>query len=86
MHQNIDFGGIARSLLRSGYTTAALADAIGLKQPSVSRLATGRTKDTSAQVGVNLIRLAGGTVTLPDCDDPPPAGSPSALPVQAGSP
>jgi hypothetical protein len=65
MLQRIDFGRLVRALLQRGYTTASLGQAIGLTQPSVSRLATNVTKDVSAQVGVELIRLAGGTVILP---------------------
>lgn len=70
MLQRIDFGRLARSLLRRGYTTASLGRAIGLTQPSISRLATKQTKSVSAQVGVELIRLAGGTVIVPECDEP----------------
>ena len=71
MLQRIDFGRLARALLGRGYTTAGLGKAIGLTQPSVSRLARNRTKEISAQVGVELIRLAGGTVTVPECEEPP---------------
>lgn len=65
MHESIDFGAFARAILASGYTTRQLGAAVGLSQPSVSRLATGKTADVSATVGLRLIQLAGGRVELP---------------------
>jgi transcriptional regulator with XRE-family HTH domain len=66
MHESIDFGNLARAILARGYTTRQLGDAVGLSQPSVSRLATGKTGEVSAQVGLRLIKLAGGRVELPE--------------------
>lgn len=69
-----DYGALTRGLLGRGYTTRELGLAVGLSQPSVSRLATGRTKAISADVALRLIRLVGGQILLPD----PPKGDPIA--------
>jgi predicted XRE-type DNA-binding protein len=66
MPQNINYAQITRRLLAAGYTTKRLGVAVGLPQPSISRLANGKTHSVSADVGVALIRLAGGTVVLPE--------------------
>ncbi len=67
MHQGIDFGLLARELLTChGYTTKSLGDAIGLSQPSVSRLARGVTRQIGAASALRLIELAGGTVRAPE--------------------
>lgn len=61
MHKSIDFAALARGLLRSGgYTTKTLGEAIGLSQPAVSRLASGKTGEIGAQAGVRLIELVAG--------------------------
>lgn len=80
MHERIDCGLLIKHLLGNGHTTRTLGEAIGLSQPSVSRLATGRTKQTSARAVVSLIRLAGGRVELPDLPElaAAPAPSPAA--------
>jgi hypothetical protein len=66
MHQGINLCEIARDLLeRRLYTTKSLGDAIGLSQPSVSRLASGKTKEIGAYPALKLIELAGGTVKPP---------------------
>ena len=66
MLQRIDFASLARQLLKDRrYTTHSLGKAVGLSQPSVSRLAAGKTTSVSADVGINLILLAGGSVQVP---------------------
>ena len=65
MRQRIDLQAIARRLLAAGYTTRTLGEAIGLSQPSVSRLATGVTRDIDAQAALRLIELAGGKISVP---------------------
>jgi transcriptional regulator with XRE-family HTH domain len=66
MLQRIDFGLLARRVLATGYTTASLGRAIGLSQPSVWRLANGKTGTVSADVAMQLIQLAGGRVEIPE--------------------
>ena len=69
MHQSIDplpdYAAMVRALLAGGQTTHSLARLLGISQPSVSRLATGRTRELGGDVAVRLIRLAGGSVVLP---------------------
>ena len=60
----INFSTLARKAL-DGRTTAEVGRLIGLSQPSVSRLANGRTADVAASVGVRLIELVGGRIELP---------------------
>lgn len=75
MHQGIDLSKIARDLLeRRHYTTKTLGEAIGLSQPSVSRLASGKTKEIGAHSALKLIALAGGTVKGPEGVQTQPAG------------
>lgn len=67
MHASIDLSKIAKHLLSTaGYTTKSLGVACGLSQPSMSRLASGKTRDVSASVALKLIRLAGGSIELPE--------------------
>lgn len=67
MRQDIDIPALVRHALKEGHTTASLGKAVGLSQPSVSRLARGVTKPPkSMAVAVRLVRLVGGEVTLPD--------------------
>ena len=65
MLQRIDIPELVNRLLAKGYTTKALGDALGLSQPSVSRLARGCTESTSADVMVRLINLVGGEIRVP---------------------
>lgn len=65
MLQRIDYAALAKRVLATGYTTRRLGSEIGLSQPSVSRLANGRTKAISADAGIALIYLVGGHVHLP---------------------
>lgn len=66
MLQRIDYAALARRLLRGrARTTRSLAAELGLSQAAVSRLANGKTGVVSADVGVALIRMAGGTVQVP---------------------
>ena len=65
MQQRIDLQALAKRLLANGYTTRTLAAAIGLSQPSVSRLASGVTRDIDAQAALRLIQIAGGSISLP---------------------
>lgn len=65
MLQRIDCPELVRRLLAKGYTTKALGDEIGLSQPSVSRLARGCIKSTSADVMEKLIHLVGGEIRVP---------------------
>jgi len=67
MLQRIDFAKLTRVLLQSGrYTTASLGRELGVTQPSISRLANGKTRSVSADVGIGLIVLAGGRVEMPE--------------------
>lgn len=66
MRQSIDLSAVARVLLRRpGVTTRTLAGQLGVSQPSVSRLAAGKTGSVSAQTAFKLIEIAGGQVALP---------------------
>ena len=66
MHKGINLSEIARDLLdRRLYTTKSLGEAIGLSQPSVSRLASGKTREIGAYSAMKLIELAGGNVSPP---------------------
>jgi len=65
MHPRIDLQQLARHCLANGHTTYSLAKAIGVSQPSVSRLSTGRTRDIDAQAALRLIELAGGQIYMP---------------------
>lgn len=65
MQQRINYADLAKRLLARGYTTKRLGAAIGLSQPSVSRLANGRTSGISADAGIALICLVGGHVHVP---------------------
>lgn len=66
MHTSIDFPRIAQALLQSKrFTTRTLGEAIGLSQPSVSRLARGKNRDIGATAALKLIELAGGEVRMP---------------------
>jgi transcriptional regulator with XRE-family HTH domain len=66
MHHGINLTDLARGLIdRRLFTTKSLGEAIGLSQPSVSRLASGKTKEIGAYPALRLIELAGGTVTPP---------------------
>jgi predicted XRE-type DNA-binding protein len=78
MQERIDYQSLARAVLDRGMTTAALGRAIGLSQPSVSRLATGKVRNLSAEAGVRLIKLAGGVVSVPTAEQlaiPPAEGN-----------
>lgn len=66
MHRRINFAAIAKHLIEQGATTRGLGRAIGLSQPSVSRLAAGRWQSVSADVALRLIECAGGTVQVPE--------------------
>lgn len=68
MHQSIDYRSIAQQLIERGYTTQSIAKAIGVSQPSVSRLGSGKTAALGADAAVRLIVLAGGRVQLPNGD------------------
>jgi predicted XRE-type DNA-binding protein len=82
MHASIDLSRVAKHLLATaGYTTKSLGAAVGLSQPSMSRLASGKTRDVSADVALRLIRLAGGTVHMPEL-----AGTADAEPVASAEP
>lgn len=66
MHPRIDFSALARHALEMGFTTRGLGLRIGLSQPAVSRLTTGRTREIGAHAALGLIRLVGGRVELPE--------------------
>lgn len=66
MLERIDYSALARRLIAQGHTTGSIARAIGVTQPSVSRVSSGKTKALSADAAIRLIRMAGGVVTLPD--------------------
>jgi hypothetical protein len=67
MHEGINLSALAKALLSDGrYTTKSLGVAIGLSQPSVSRLARGLTREIGTEAGLRLITLAGGEVRMPD--------------------
>lgn len=68
MPESINFAALAKRALGAGLTTAELGRQIGLSQPGVSRLATGKTKSVSADVAVKLIQVVGGSVHVPDAE------------------
>lgn len=88
MHQDIDFPRLAAWLVKSGrFTTASLGREIGLSQPAVSRLATGKTSDIGAAAALRLIRVAGGRVEVPEFDArPDEQGSQGAATAAAAEP
>lgn len=55
----------ARHLLSQGRTTKALGLELGVSQPTVSRLATGKTAMLRPEATLRLLELAGGKVQLP---------------------
>lgn len=65
MPQSINFSHLAQRALADGRTTSELGRQIGLSQPAVSRLATGKTKSVAADVAIRLIALVGGSVHVP---------------------
>jgi hypothetical protein len=65
MRPSIDFAALAKRVLKQGHTTYTLGRELGLSQPAVSRLASGRTRSISADAAIGLIYLAGGAVLLP---------------------
>ena len=70
MHQDIDIPALVRRALANGHTTASLGRAVGLSQPSVSRLATGKTRPPkSMSVALRLVSEVGGQVILPPVPD-----------------
>jgi predicted XRE-type DNA-binding protein len=66
MHQRINCQQLVLHLLNSGYTTRRLGAEIGLSQPSISRISSGKTQSTSAPALIRLIELSGGEVRLPE--------------------
>jgi hypothetical protein len=95
MHHGINLSALARSLIdRRLFTTKTLGEAIGLSQPSVSRLASGKTKEIGAYPALRLIELAGGTVTPPVAVEvrlkepahAPPIPAPAVAASQAAQP
>ena len=74
MQERIDFARLARQLMARGHTTKNLGAQIGLSQPSVSRLATGKTTSISADVAVQLIYAAGGRIEVPKFSESTDAG------------
>lgn len=69
MEQDIDIPALVRRALAMGHTTASLGRAVGLSQPSVSRLATGKTRPPNAmRVALRLVAEVGGQVTLPPAE------------------
>lgn len=59
-----DFALILAHLKAAGHTQIAVAGACGIRQPSISDIASGKTQDPSYSVGAALIRLAKSS--LPD--------------------
>jgi transcriptional regulator with XRE-family HTH domain len=57
MPESINFSTLAKRALAEGLTTAELGRQIGLSQPAVSRLATGKTKSVAADVAIRLINV-----------------------------
>jgi plasmid maintenance system antidote protein VapI len=62
---DVDFPALVRQLLASGHTTVRLAAELGVSQPAISRLATGKQRSLGANAALRLIELAGGRVQLP---------------------
>lgn len=60
-----DYGAWVRLLIGRGHTTKDIGQRIGLTQPSVSRIACGRTRSIGADAAFRLLELAGGQITLP---------------------
>lgn len=75
MHERIDLRGLANIAAAGGLTSRQIAVRIGLSQPQVWRLINGRARDMSAHAFSRLVRLAGGSIHLPDGMDaaPPPS-------------
>jgi polygalacturonase len=69
MPESINFSTLAKRALAEGLTTAELGRQIGLSQPAVSRLATGKTKSVAADVAIRLINVVGGSVGNDTTDD-----------------
>jgi transcriptional regulator with XRE-family HTH domain len=76
MHESITIPGLVKQLLSAGETTKSLAVKLGVSQPTVSRLATGETRDTSWGIGVRIWLAAGGQLTPPTEVVDQPAGRP----------
>jgi len=64
--QGVNFSALVRHLLSDGHTTVSLASEIGVSQPAVSRLASGKQQTLNADSALRLIRLAGGRVEVPE--------------------
>ena len=62
---DVDYRAMAVALLQSGHNTVTLARELGLSQASVSRLSSGKQSTLTADAALRLIRLAGGTIELP---------------------
>lgn len=62
----VDYSALVRRLLASGRTTVALAAELGVSQPAVSRLASGKQRALHADAALRLIEIAGGSVVLPE--------------------
>lgn len=60
------FQTVAQHLISSGFTTYSLARAMGVSQPTASRLASGKRTNINAEAGLRLIRAAGGDVRFPE--------------------
>lgn len=66
MHESITIPELVKQLLAAGETTKSLALRLGVSQPTVSRIATGETRDTSWLLGVRIWQAAGGQLVLPE--------------------
>lgn len=63
---------LVRQLLDGGRSQRDLAEAIGVDQATICRLANGQLADVRFEVGAKLLRLAGGHVLVPEA----PASAP----------
>ena len=54
---SMDFKSLIDALTRSGLTQQEIGEFVGLSQPSVSDIATGKTKQVSFDVGNKIVEL-----------------------------
>lgn len=70
----VSWSQVVQRLLAGGQSQRQIAAAIGVDQATVSRIASGQLADVRFDVGVKLLRLAGGDLQLTEPAAPQPAG------------
>lgn len=84
MHQRINWQRLARHLLRQGgFNTKTLGQAVGLSQPTISRLSSGRTATLGPDAAISMIELAGGIVKLPELPEDDAGAAPTESSTEA---